>query len=104
MKKINGNIAALQAEVDGLQMKAGTAASEAQAGIKGAEARAAEAESRAQVEAARTEAESSKQKTILIASVAGVAGMVLIAIVTQRSRSIRERETITYRGTARGAA
>lgn len=106
VKKIEGNIKALQAEASGLEVKASTAATRAQAGVKGAEAREAEAQSRVAVEASRTEAEGSKQRTILIGSVAAVAGMVLIAVILKGQRSTRD--TIQFRpapsgGHVRGA-
>lgn len=97
VQKINGQIRALQAEAEGLQVKASTAATRAQGTIKGAEAREAEAQSRVAVEASRTEAEGSKQRTILIGSVAAVAGMVLIAVILKGQKSTREKETVKFR-------
>ena len=104
VQKINGQIRALEAEAEGLQVKASTAATRAQGVIKGSEAREAEAQSRVAVEASRTEAEGAKQKTILIGSVAAVAGAVLIAVLLKGQRSTQEKETIKFRPAPNGAA
>lgn len=102
VQKINGQIRALEAEAVGLQVKASTAATRAQGVVKGAEAREVEAQSRVAVEASRTQAEGAKQQTLLIGSIAAVAGAVLIAVLLKGGRSTREKETVRYH-TARGA-